>query len=134
MVVAATACTLTMAAVVTGWRSLGSAATAALSIAVVLWLLLGPDRLLVPLLVVSAALLMSVVAALDPLETGLPRQRYDVISRPPLRARLGPPAVALAASATIAVVAAQPVVPSVWLVGVGLLAVVAALGAALRGL
>jgi hypothetical protein len=117
-----TAAALVLAAVATGWRWAGSASVAVLAAVAAMAgaALTGPGGTW--LLVAAAGGILAYVVGLDHVER--PRRSTPVVSltRGSLAARVVTPALGLAAAGLVGIVAAQPVVPSVPLVVLGLVA------------
>ncbi|HSR22878.1 MAG TPA: hypothetical protein VLW53_04960 [Candidatus Eisenbacteria bacterium] len=121
-----------VAAAVLGRRWLGLAATLLATGAVLLAAATGASDIGAAQLVVTSALLLAFVTGLDTTRPAPRAVRADTITTAGLGRRAAVPAVALAASAAVAVIAERPVEPSVWLVLLGLAAGVGALLAATR--
>jgi len=119
------------AAVLSGWRWLGSAATLATTAAVLLAAAIsddvGPGHL-----VVASVLLLVLVAGLDRVERPGRSAGSVVLNRTRLPRRAGVPVLAVVATAGVAVTATAPVVPSAGLVLLGLAAGLGALLVATR--
>ncbi|MDQ1586056.1 MAG: hypothetical protein QOH80_1421 [Actinomycetota bacterium] len=122
ILVGGTGAALVLGAVATGWRWAGSASVAVLAAvaAVAGAALPGPGGTW--LLVAAAAATLAYIVGLDHVER--PRRSTPVVSltRGSLAARVVTPALGLAGAGLVGVVAAQPVVPSVPLVVLGLVA------------
>ena len=131
LTVGATAGLAVLAAVLTGWRWLGSSATL-LATATVLLAAVSGDRLSAGHLVLASALLLVLVAGLDRVESPARSSGRVVLARAPLWRRLAVPVAGVGAAAAVAVTATQPVVPSVGLVLLGLAAGLGALLVAVR--
>jgi hypothetical protein len=121
-----------VAAVVTGWRWLGSAATMATTATVLFAAAISSERIGPVHLVGASVLLLVLVAGLDRVELSARSPRTVVLDRAPLARRIAVPLLATAATAGVAITATAPVVPSVGLVLLGLLAGLAALLVATR--
>ena len=120
-----------LAAVLTGWRWLGSAATLLATTTVLLAAVSG-HRLAPGHLVLASALLLVLVAGLDRVESPARASDRQVLARASLWRRLAAPMAAVGAAAGVAVTATQPVVPSAGLVLLGLAAGLGALLVAVR--
>lgn len=128
----ALAAVLVVTAVGTGWRWLGSVSVGVLTALVAGTAAAEPDRFGAASLVGASAVLLAYVAALDHVERPARSMPRVAIFRGRPWSRLGTPALALAAAGVVAAVAVQPVVPSIWLVLLGLAAGVGALVLATR--
>ena len=134
--VAQVAAVVVVAAAATGWRWLGSlaavAATAAVLLTAATSAAFGARHLLA-----ASALLLLLVCSLDGVERPWRTDSSSVrtsLGRRPLRPRVRVPLVAVVAAAAVALTAAQPVVPSVGLVLLGLGAGLAAILVATRSI
>ena len=127
LTVGAVSAATVVGAVLTGWRWLGSAAAFAVTVTVLMAAAISSDRVLAWHLVVASVGIMTLIAGLDGLERSARSPRLDPIGRLPASRRVLVPALGLAATAGVALVAARPAVPSVGLVLLGLAAAVAAL-------
>ena len=114
-------------AVISGWRWLGSAATLAATATVLFAAAISSERVGAAHLVGASVLLLVLVAGLDRVERPARSSGRVVLTRGPLRRRIGVPLLAVAASAGVAVTAIQPVVPSAGLFVLGLAAGLGAL-------
>lgn len=122
-----------VAALVTGWRLVGSAAVLLVGATPLMAGALEAGAAATPRLVAATVLPVLMVLGLDGVERRGGRSRERGVLRPagPGR-RLRAPLLALGACAALSVVAAAPVAPSVGLVLVGLAAAVAAVVTATR--
>ena len=135
-VIAQLGAAVVVTAAVSGWRWLGSLATLAAT-AVVLLAAATSDEFRAGHLLVGSALLLLLVCSLDGVERPWradPMSVRTTLQRRPLPQRVGVPLLAVLAAAAVAVTAAQPVVPSVGLVLLGLGAGLAAVLLATRSI
>jgi hypothetical protein len=116
-----------VAAVVTGWRWLGSIASLTVT-ATVLFSAVGSSEQIGPWhLAGASALLVGMVAGLDGVERADRPPRRELLGLDPIARRILVPILGVVAAAGVALAADRPAVPSVGLVLLGLAAGVAAL-------
>lgn len=132
LTLAGTAAVVTVVAVATRIRLLGSLATVLLTSTVVLAAVLDDDAADLASLLAAAALLLLVVAGLDVAERPPEPTGTRLVASAPAWRRLGLPAAALGGGALVHLLATADTAASVPLVLLGLVALAAALAVAAR--
>ncbi len=127
LTIGAAAAVAVVAAVLTGWRWLGSIASFTVTATVLFAAVVSSDQVGPWHLAAASALLVGLVAGLDGVERSARTPRPELIGLDPMARRVLVPVLGVVAAAGVALAADRPAVPSVGLVLLGLAAGVAAL-------